>query len=161
MISIALNTPLIQIFLKITTRQHRLFCPFPSRQILLQCSLAIVANPVLEKAQYTWPDHELFFKGSILIWILTRLANLLQQPIKAWFSQFVGNPRGNSAFLALRLLHPTFRPRTRSQIFEWLKAIFVGLNLVPKVAKWCKTMSAECIKKLLKTCIALNLMACY
>ena len=79
------TTLLIQIFLKTTTQQHHVtyvFCPFPSRPILQQCSLTIVDNQIL---QWAHRDHNLFFKGVITIWILTRLANLLQKPIKVRF----------------------------------------------------------------------------
>ena len=106
---------------------------------------------------------QVVFQGyhGIIMCILARLANLLQQPINNLLATRAATPR----FLALRLLHPTFRPRTGSRIFEWLKAIlaciFVGHNLVPKVPKWCNTMSPEFIKKLLETCIALDWMVCY
>ena len=43
--------PLIQIFLKTTTQQRRVFYPFPSLPSLLQCSLPIVANQILQWAQ--------------------------------------------------------------------------------------------------------------
>ena len=79
------TTVLIQILLKTTTQQHHVtyvFCPFPSRPILLQCSLKIVANQIL---QWAHRDHNLFFKGVITIWLLTRHANLLQKPIKVRF----------------------------------------------------------------------------
>ena len=126
------TTLLIQTCLKTTTQQHHVTyvcCPFPSRPILLQCSLTIVANQILQWAHW---DHNLFFKGVITIWILTRLANLLQKPIKVRFWHvFTICWRPSQKLLVFWhwdcCILPFDRVYTRSQIFKWLEAIFVGI----------------------------------
>ena len=84
--------PLIQIFSQTTTQQD--YDTSFTRVSFVVDSLAVLLGncPVLQWAQFTWPDHKLFFKGSIIILILTRLANLLQQPIKAWFVTICWQP---------------------------------------------------------------------
>ena len=96
------------------------FCPFPSRPILLQCSLKIVANQIL---QWAHRDHNLFFTYKACKFA----AKADQSAVLTRFHNLLATLAETPCFLALRLLHPTFRPRTRSQIFEWLEAIFVGI----------------------------------
>ena len=86
-----------------------------------------------------------------LIWILTKLPTCCNSRSMRGFHNLLAALTETSCFLAMRLLHPTFRPRTIfSHTFEWLKTILVGIlvghNLVLKVAKRCNTMSPEFFK---------------
>ena len=80
-----------------------------------------------------------------------RITSCFSKVLSSGFHNLLATLPETPCFLAMRLLHPTFRPRTIfSHTFEWLKTILVGIlvghNLVLKVAKRCNTMSPEFFK---------------
>ena len=98
------TTLLIQTCLKTTTQQHHVTyvcCPFPSRPILPQCSLTVVANQIL---QWAHRDHNSFSRVSSQYEYLQGLQICCKSRSKCgfdMFSQFAGDPRRNSLFFGI------------------------------------------------------------
>ena len=119
--------------------------PFLSGGALGNCRWTCSAKGSIDMAGSQVVSH------IILIWILTRLATCCNNRSMRGFHNLLAALTETPRFLAMRLLHPTFRPRTRLHNFEWLKTILVGIlvghNLVLKVSKCCNTASPEFFKK--------------
>ena len=87
------TTLLIQIFSKTTTQQDY-DASFTRVSFVVHPLAVLLGNcPVLNGLNRHGRIRScIYFKGSIIIWILARLANLLQQPIKAWFVTICWQP---------------------------------------------------------------------
>ena len=103
---------------------------FSLRQILLQCSLARIANPALQSALQ---ECHFFPKGSVML--IRRLLIFLLTLINALFLH-CWRPLWASTFLDIKLdaaMQQRFNRRARSWIFEWISLAMLDSAFTPKV----------------------------